>query len=304
MAWCPKCKNEYREGVTVCADCGTKLVDVLDESTMMRPLLYGEKEMLEGIIGFLKYGGIEDTDLIYNEKENFYELHVMGRDLAKAEAGAKIYIAKQKEAAMKEAAVNKQDAIEELSKEDSIEFGESSEYTDTKHEKKGAVGPHIYESNQSKAENNMSSAWALLVIGVAGAVFEVLCILNIVPFSFQSNPMFHGVLCVMFAIFLICGAMAFKSGKSLQASVNKEKEMIENIIKWATENLDGKKIDAKINLPRATEEELYFRRFEIVKKAVIDQFPDEDEAFIERIIDDEVFEKIFEKASAKQEEEA
>lgn len=26
MPWCPKCKNEYREGITVCADCGCELV--------------------------------------------------------------------------------------------------------------------------------------------------------------------------------------------------------------------------------------------------------------------------------------
>lgn len=31
MPWCPKCKNEYYEGVTVCADCGTELVDSLEE---------------------------------------------------------------------------------------------------------------------------------------------------------------------------------------------------------------------------------------------------------------------------------
>ncbi len=29
MAWCPKCKSEYREGYTVCADCGCKLVEEL-----------------------------------------------------------------------------------------------------------------------------------------------------------------------------------------------------------------------------------------------------------------------------------
>ena len=27
MPWCPKCKSEYREGFTVCADCGGALVD-------------------------------------------------------------------------------------------------------------------------------------------------------------------------------------------------------------------------------------------------------------------------------------
>lgn len=29
--WCPKCKNEYREGITVCADCGSELVESLTD---------------------------------------------------------------------------------------------------------------------------------------------------------------------------------------------------------------------------------------------------------------------------------
>lgn len=30
MPWCPKCKNEYVEGITVCADCGSELVESLE----------------------------------------------------------------------------------------------------------------------------------------------------------------------------------------------------------------------------------------------------------------------------------
>lgn len=29
MPWCPHCKTEYREGVSVCADCGATLVEAL-----------------------------------------------------------------------------------------------------------------------------------------------------------------------------------------------------------------------------------------------------------------------------------
>jgi len=32
MPWCPKCRNEYRKGITVCAECKVELVDSLENS--------------------------------------------------------------------------------------------------------------------------------------------------------------------------------------------------------------------------------------------------------------------------------
>jgi len=40
MPWCPKCRNEYYKGFTVCADCGCELVDELpteEEQSMEEP---------------------------------------------------------------------------------------------------------------------------------------------------------------------------------------------------------------------------------------------------------------------------
>lgn len=32
MPWCPRCTTEYRDGFTICTDCGAKLVDKLPET--------------------------------------------------------------------------------------------------------------------------------------------------------------------------------------------------------------------------------------------------------------------------------
>lgn len=47
MPWCPKCETEYRDGITVCADCGSVLVDDLTSS---KPEFEAAPETLEEIV--------------------------------------------------------------------------------------------------------------------------------------------------------------------------------------------------------------------------------------------------------------
>ncbi|MBO5207884.1 MAG: hypothetical protein J6B68_00915 [Lachnospiraceae bacterium] len=65
MAWCPKCENEYVEGIKVCADCGTELVENLEEYKAQQ-----EAEALEKqTAGFMEVEDFEVEEEIEKTEE-------------------------------------------------------------------------------------------------------------------------------------------------------------------------------------------------------------------------------------------
>lgn len=58
--WCPICKNEYREGITLCADCKVSLVDTLDETKEDYEILseMEDESNAKKLISYLEYSNI------------------------------------------------------------------------------------------------------------------------------------------------------------------------------------------------------------------------------------------------------
>lgn len=73
--WCPKCKTEYREGITVCADCGTELVEQSQTEEIVICEINDDKTA-EELVEFLKYSGIENVKLELIEDGIGYRLTV------------------------------------------------------------------------------------------------------------------------------------------------------------------------------------------------------------------------------------
>ena len=61
MPWCPKCKNEYREGNTVCSDCGCALVEELEEELREDVPVAFDTEEAAGVPEFFDMEEIEEV---------------------------------------------------------------------------------------------------------------------------------------------------------------------------------------------------------------------------------------------------
>lgn len=88
MAWCPKCKCEYVEGIKVCADCGSELVEELSDEK--QPELLGEaaleyflnEETEDGEISFDADGEMKGTENEREQKPSYQHFYINNEEKA------------------------------------------------------------------------------------------------------------------------------------------------------------------------------------------------------------------------------
>ena len=252
MPVCPKCKNEYREGFTVCAECKCDLVDSLETAQV---------ENIEQI-----------TDGI--------EQNVVSKELLEA------YIKK----------------LEEAEKEDASP--EADECPKKKVYKTG-----VYRNSAEQAEDNKSSAWTLLSVGVVGIIVLVLIMLEIIPVHLYgiSKYMTYGVMFALFILFIVMGIVSLRNSKIFAKKAESESSLADTMKQWCMDNIRQDEIDETLfgtadmdydNQPEADFEDVsdevkYFKRSEELKRLLSDKFMNLDEGFLEEFVD-QVYEDIFE----------
>ncbi|MDL2300755.1 hypothetical protein LJC58_00175 [Lachnospiraceae bacterium OttesenSCG-928-D06] len=271
MPWCPTCKNEYKEGVLVCADCNSQLVDSLEK---LSPFIFGEEEELTEIKNFLEYNKITGMEIKYDEKEEVYELYVPEAD--------KNLIAKLASTFLQQKAVQKQSSAQEIKEED----------------KKNVTG--LYMESAQRAEENRSSAWTLLIVGGIGLVVVVLGILGFLPFKMHETKQYlvYGIMSALFLLFIVMGFISMKNSKIFAKKAESENSLKVTLLRWCEENLKEDAINREIyestsNEEELTKEVLYFKRCELIKKKLVHQFINLDEGFLDHFVD-EVYDNIFE----------
>lgn len=273
MAWCPVCKNEYREGITECSECKVPLVDNLEDCKLVK-ILYGTREGLEELKDYLEYNAVKPVQIDFDKEEGTEALFVSEKDKLRS---IKLI-----------STLMKQKQLEQL------EANKEMEFTDVKPQDTSAMlGFSDYTSNAKKAEDNKSAAYALLGVGVLGIVFVVLGFLDVLPFHPGNRYLLYGVLGAMFALFFVMGCISLKNAKGFEKKAITENTLTDTIKEWCVANLTKDVIDSSFQTAGKSEEELYFYRASFMKKRLNTQFMNLDQAFIESFIDDVLYDLVF-----------
>ena len=209
MPWCPKCKNEYREGIKVCADCGIELVERL-ERTEGSPLIFGDQSQMEELGRFLAYNHLETVRVKKDEKEGVYELYIGDEERQKASMAVKIFL-QQKAGKEKEAL----EAADGDTTESTASNAETSTYTG------------IYIDSAKQAEENRSSGYMLVVVGGIGlaAIGLILADILRLPAGIMNKYMICSVTGALFLLFFVMGILSIRSSRSLKVKAESESSL-------------------------------------------------------------------------------
>lgn len=307
MPWCPKCKNEYVEGVSVCADCGCSLVASLEELDQS-PLCTGPMEDLEQMIVFLKSNRITGARMKPSAEDGLYDVYVDAAERKMAEKAVPVfYQMLRKEGRLAEGpeeTVDEENGEESASEELLFEAAKEPEelpedMANAVHlgrMMRGAESNGAYEEASKKAEEYKSGAYTLIVVGLLGLIALGLLISGVLPI--RLNPSSQLMTCLvmgaLFVIFLVLGIQSWRSYQKLLKKAETESGQREELLTWCAENLSAAQIDAGVpDLEESAEEMRYFKRAEAMKAKIMEAFPDLEDGYLDHFID-EMYSKIYE----------
>lgn len=287
MPWCPKCRNEYVEGVTVCADCGCALVDSPEEYSRAE-LEQGAQDKMQELVRFLTANGVAGARMEETELPEETLVTVEEKELTRAERYKTVFLKEWAKEHPEEQEEKMEAAPEEMAEAYETELQSGQQEGMARTETKGLSGSPVYENASQKAESFRSGAWMLIFVGVAGLILLALAIAGFLPVHLAgvSGVLSGLVMGALFVAFLISGISSLRTSRQLEGKAKEESDLREELLDWCRTHLSAEQIDASIEELPESEEERYFRRTERIRSLIVRDFMNLDEAYLESFVDE------------------
>ena len=258
MPICPKCKVEYRDGFTICADCKVPLVKSLEESGKLT----------------------EDPDESYFMSFDQFHKLVNDDDLGVTEDDINSTSVSQE--VVQDAEISSQIPMDRELTPEQIEKIKAELIRQKMAESK----KEEYVSKKEKSDEYLSSGIMLIIMGILGCTFIALLVFGVLPFKVNGiiSYVIDGILFLFFGMFIYFGIHSlyryneFKKASSVESHENEEFE------EWFKKTITKQFIDSDIGI---TEDEQmnFFKRNAKIKYIISQQHPEVSEGLADLYID-------------------
>ena len=274
MAWCPKCKYEFVEGIVECPDCKVPLVETLEELPVA--LIEGMEEILDDLNQFLAANGIASGYTEFNEKAENFQLFVAAKDESESKKMLSVYLKENQK---------KFKAMELGCTEEELEEYEKSAPSGRQNELFEKTVPYVEKS--ARSEEYKSSAYTLLIVGIAGICLILLQMAGVIHLPLNGTTKFfvYTVMGAMFLFFVIFGFFSLRTSRRIALGADEEKAYILKVEEMIRNTLPRELLEESVLL-EDTEEEKYFKRMEQIKNIITTQYPEIEEALLEKIAEE------------------
>lgn len=268
MSWCPKCKQEFQDGITICPTCDETLVDELDPTVIMKEIDFFSEEEVSKFSSFLSYSNITGTTWEKDEILGLYRIRCKEENFQEVLKLFQAFKSVEEE-------TNEET---ELAEEESKDF-EESDYghnTDT------------YVKKKDKYSDIHSTG--IMLVGIAAVGFIYILLNSSGILHLLNGYISYGLNIALFAASMIYGIYSLKQASNMKSQIAEEEALIQEIMNWLNEAVTETLLETftDLSLPK---EANFLKQAQGIKRLAQNQFPDAPENLLESLIDEKMNEE-------------
>lgn len=297
MSWCPKCKMEYREGITLCSDCDVALVETLQEADNQVPFFQAEQEKVaEKLVSYFDYSGLKAT-IQFDDENQMYVVYVPEDQVKNAKKlyQAFYFVEREKSDTVTD------ETSEELPPSSTLEDSANETYDDiisdeistmdkTASSEEDTVEAEIESGNNStyvmkedQYKDLNSTVWIFSLFGIGGIIFVFLNIVGILQILNGILP--NLVMGALFLFFIYTGLSSYHKAEKVKTEIDIENKLTKDINQWLEQNVTESFLTS-IHDPSVSDELNYLQKITKIKKMLMEEFGKQNPSYLDRLIEE------------------